>query len=667
MPRPHRIRLSTSPRTRRLLPGLLLALSINATGIAAADGQVTPPAATAAATPGAATTQKAPTSKASPHQASGSEQSDSTGAPTHTRPVTTTPVEDCEPTRAGSRERRAGAAQACVTTSTKPSAAAAADSGGCSITAPGTWQYTRFGYCMYGLTVLYTLRDAGGKPVGTGTLDVWTSAVLPARGTTWSELVRVTMTGATGLVTTLNVKFRSACSAGCRATTRAPWYGKTGDLIVGKFAKGTVSYASTPAQGTTVDFTTSYQLYVTAPGAEPIDPNASWSNPEKIRCDDDTGTPGPGCVVPSVMPVIEMSALRNDPGSPASGAGAAAAGYLWAQDNLSDGWGRDKPLTRAKNGISERTARTCGNAGSKPFRARTDLVPDDSCAAFPFGATHEGGTDGASCAEIIPHYSTGGWDFSVLTGGTASPCVRAHVPLADLQSAEGQLLEDYADQRVLEAEEFKLEISGPTAEQPQATCLKSRPDGALTSGNGWIANSSEPVSHVNKTTTPLGPAGTRAAKAQACLGAERGAGSDAEGDITGWQDAQLFALANQPGAQLARCHLIANVLGGKGGTGDGGPDNLVPCWQVGMNTGTPSMRSYEALAQKAITDNTAVGPNDAIFYQVTPHYQDGDSTIPLGVTMSATIERADGTTRPLFPDVYISNTRGNTGLFNLGN
>ncbi|CAM5301652.1 Type VII secretion system protein EssD-like domain-containing protein OS=Streptomyces griseomycini OX=66895 GN=FHS37_006457 PE=4 SV=1 [Streptomyces griseomycini] len=35
--------------------------------------------------------------------------------------------------------------------------------------------------------------------------------------------------------------------------------------------------------------------------------------------------------------------------------------------------------------------------------------------------------------------------------------------------------------------------------------------------------------------------------------------------------------------------------------------------------------------------------------------------------MSATIERADGTTRPLFPDVYISNTRGNTGLFNLGN
>ncbi len=99
---------------------------------------------------------------------------------------------------------------------------------------------------------------------------------------------------------------------------------------------------------------------------------------------------------------------------------------------------------------------------------------------------------------------------------------------------------------------------------------------------------------------------------------------------------------------------------------DGGQDNLVPCWQAGMNTGTPSMRTYEFAAQTAVAD-TAFGPNDAIFYQVTPDYRDDTSTIPRGVTMSATVERADGTSQPLFPDVYISNTQRNTGLYNLGN
>ncbi|WP_345983793.1 hypothetical protein [Streptomyces sp. DSS69] len=77
------------------------------------------------------------------------------------------------------------------------------------------------------------------------------------------------------------------------------------------------------------------------------------------------------------------------------------------------------------------------------------------------------------------------------------------------------------------------------------------------------------------------------------------------------------------------------------------------------------MRSYEGQAQKAQTNGT-VGPNDAILYQVTPHYRDSTSTIPVGVTMSATLERADGSTLPFFPDRYASNTKANTGLLNLG-
>ncbi|AXE27822.1 hypothetical protein C0216_28335 [Streptomyces globosus] len=359
------------------------------------------------------------------------------------------------------------------------------------------------------------------------------------------------------------------------------------------------------------------------------------------------------------MPVVRMS----DQQSPA-GAGAAAAAYLWAQNNLA-GWGRDKPLTRAMADVAGRTARTCG-----AFRARTDLVASDTCGEFPFAVTREGGVDGAQCAETLPRHSTrGGWVVDVLDGGAGSPCMRAHVPVADRQVADGQLSEGFANQRVVDGDQFKLEIAGSIAE-PQAVCLQNAPTGSFRSGNGWIKNTTDPVPHVNKTTPTPGPPGVRAAAAQACLSTPTVEGSDAKGDITGWADAELFRQANLSTAGLARCHLIANILGGTGKIDDGGQINLVPCWQSGMNTGTPSMRTYEALAQKsakAVKDGGILGPNDAIFYEVTPDYRDGTSTIPVGVKMSARIERSDGTSQLLFPDVYITNTYKNTGQLNLGN
>ncbi|MER7466814.1 hypothetical protein [Streptomyces sp. NPDC097981] len=603
-----------------------------------------------------------------------------TGVPSGmTRPATMTPGEKCEPTPAGSQERKAGAVQACVTTIAKPAppakrkaraaaqptaAAAAADTGSCSLAAPRTWYYNRFTYCVRGLTVLYTLKDSNGTEVGTGTLDVSSSAVLPAKGTTWNELVTVTMTGATKAVKSLNVRFKPACSAGCKVTKSPRWTNKL--IVPDQVLVGDVGYESTPAPGTKVDFTTSYELFVWSPGAQIIDPSASWSNPEKIRCDDavrdttTTGTPEPGCVVPSFMPVVKMS----DQQTPA-GAGAAAAGYLWAQTNLG-GWGRDKPLTRAKGDVAGRTARTCGT-----FQALTALVADDSCGEFPFAVTREGGIDGAQCAEILPRHSTrGGWVTDVLDGGPGSPCARAHVPLADKQAGEAQLAEGFVNQRVVEDDQFKVEISGSIAE-PQAVCRQNAPAGSDPWGNGWIKNTTDPVAHIDKNTRPPGPAGERAAVAQTCVGIAPKKGTDAtKEDITGWLDADLFRTANSSTAGLARCHLVPNVLGGKGQKSDGGLRNLVPCWQVGMNTGSPSMRTYEAVAEKAVREvkeGGILGPNDAIFYQVTPVYLNADSTIPQSVKMSARIERSDGTTQPLFPDVEITNTYKNTGQLNLGN
>lgn len=574
--------------------------------------------------------------------------------------------EQCEPTKARSKERRAGAVEACVTTSPAPAqrtapqqrtlAAATSAAGSCDITTPGSYSYQRFEYCVTGINVVYILRDSNGKELGRGTLTVSTSATLPKAGKSWNEQVTVTMTSASGEVAALNAKFRAACGTGCTATKTAPWYG--GDLTVGQTLTGNVTYSSAPAAGAVAEFDTSYKMYVTSPGATAVDPNASWANPRKLRCDNALGgSSSAGCVVPSVMPVVPMRATSSDPGG-------AVAAYEWAQKNLNDGWGDGKPLTRSTSGVADRSARTCGG-----FTALTDLVATDTCGEFPFAEAKEGGTSGDQCVEVIANLGNGEWDSYVLGDSReldrTRPCVRAHVPAADKQFADGQLAEGFTDQRVIDADQFKVTFSTPDT-GPHGRCLDTTPAGSLPNGDGWILNTTEAVAHVNKTTDPLGPAGTRPTRAQACLGKGPVKGSGASGDITGWQDAQLFNQANPPTSSQARCHLIANILGGKGQILDGGQNNLVPCWQTGMNTGTPSMRTYESMAQNMLKDGT-FGPDDAIFYQVTPVYTDATSTIPVGVTMAANIERANGTTEELFPNVYVPNTKGNTGLLNLGN
>ncbi|MFK8909396.1 DNA/RNA non-specific endonuclease [Streptomyces sp. YS-3] len=200
--------------------------------------------------------------------------------------------------------------------------------------------------------------------------------------------------------------------------------------------------------------------------------------------------------------------------------------------------------------------------------------------------------------------------------------------------------------------------------KPKAACLKMM---QANSGDGWILNTTQPVPRRNQT-DPASPAGTRAAGAQACLRKKLGDGSPASpgvGDITGWLDAQQFVATHSPGTTIARCHLIANILGGKGQVLDGGQNNLVPCWQVGMNTGTPSMRTYEKQVKDAV-DAATMGPDDAVYYQVTPLYKNDASTIPTGVMMSAAVQRADGT-QSVLPLTGVTNTHGTTGLFNLGN
>lgn len=288
-----------------------------------------------------------------------------------------------------------------------------------------------------------------------------------------------------------------------------------------------------------------------------------------------------------------------------------------------------------------------------PVAIRTGFTVDLPAVGYDWFATVEG-------PDYFHEYTSSGGLFfdSSWDGGYQS----------DQDQAEG-LYAAEVDPGASDAVLFDGDVcfsGGPTdfAYLVAGTCLTNVPASAVVSGGGWISNSTQPVAQRNKTTNPSGP-GNRAALAKACLRAPLGPGSVAGGDITGWQDAQLFVATNSPGTAIARCHLIANVLGGKGKIQDGGQANLVPCWQVGMNTGTPSMRTYEAQVQQQVAA-ADMGPDDAVYYVVEPEYFDDTSTIPWGVTMSAVVERADGSTQQLFTGIIITNTQAASGL-NLGN
>ncbi|WP_030167802.1 DNA/RNA non-specific endonuclease [Streptomyces sp. NRRL S-813] len=647
---------ATRRRARSTVLTVLTALTLVLT--TAATSQAAEPPATAkassttkSAAAGAKTTKSGKTSKTSKFAAGSGE--------------------DCTPTAPGSKERRAGAVESCVTVTPAPAkaetrtgfaatsaASTATSASSCGITSPGSYSYERFSYCVTGINVTYILRDSNGLEIGRGTVAVATSADLSATATTWSEQVSATMTSASGDVTALNAKFRASCGTGCTATKTAPWYG--GNITLGQTLTGTVTYSSPQTTGSSASFYTSYAMYVTSPGAVAVDPNASWNNPRQIRCDNAVGgTSVAGCAVPSIMPVVKMSATESDPGG-------AVATYGWAQKNLSGAWGKTgSPLTRSTSGVADRTAATCAG-----FTAQTELVESDSCGDFPFGEAKEGGAAGSECVEVIPNLGNGEWDTYILNNAhsmdPAAPCVQAHVTPAEKQFADAQLADGFTDQRVIDGDQFELTVDTPDT-TGQAPCLSNKPPvGAIPNGDGWFKNNTEPVPYVNQTDHADG-LGERPAQAVGCIARKRGKGTGTSNPVTGMKDAEAYKTAHSLTYDQARCHLIPSVLGGKG-TSKLTRLNLVPCWQVGMNTGTPSMRTYESEAEDLVKGDVALfGPTDAILYEVTPVYKDANSTVPTGVTMRATIQRANGTTEELFPNVYVTNTYNNTGLHNLGN
>lgn len=319
------------------------------------------------------------------------------------------------------------------------------------------YRWTRTGGQCGSVEVQYILYDEYGKVLGTGLLDVSTTLHTKWNSTELSEDIRVAVTQVTDAVKTLNVKFRTDCTAGCLATQRAPWYGNTALGVGSAPATGTVSYSGViPAGGTRTSFQTQYQMYVTTAGSIPVDPSASWMPPAGaiIRCDSEMPTTS-GCVMPSDDDEKAPTLVYNL-SDPKHGQAAAAyeLGMRLRGSNLFHGANKDVADTNRK--------KTCGSLSSKKF---VNLYPDipkaDSCDEFPFASTQEGGTDGALCAEITPTLVNGVWTTPPTDPSnpvTNQQCIRAHMSLSANSSAGGRFGSFKGRNRIISGDAFRMVI-----------------------------------------------------------------------------------------------------------------------------------------------------------------------------------------------------------------
>lgn len=477
----------SSPRTRRALPALAtlaLALTLTATGTAAAFDDRPAPAPEPVA--GTASRAPAPVDPAAP------------AATLQTTAFTV--ARSCSPLPAAARAEVHHAVTACVsvdstsgkaaaarTTAAAPLAAAVADDPAatptpdatatddpddpgtdtqfepdaddpepppptCTLSNPGQWSWSRTGgLCLRGAEVTYTLYDEYAKPVGHGLIKVDSTLATSYKSLNLNETITTTLVEVDGEVTSLGVKMEVSCGAGCKATKKQPWFG-TPILTPGLEKTGTTTYSGDDFAGndTRSSFQTGYKLYVTMPGAVPLDPSASWMSPAngEIRCDKEQPRLR-GCVIPTPdMPVLSFS--RSHPKY-----GIAVPIY----EEIMRRRGTD--VLHATN---EATATSNRTATCTPF---INLYPTqrgaDSCDEFPFASTTEGGQNGDLCAELTPQVVNGVWSAPATwpdrpTTGTET-CLRLHITQRANSSAGGVLGALRKYQRLVDNDAFRIEFT----------------------------------------------------------------------------------------------------------------------------------------------------------------------------------------------------------------
>lgn len=192
----------------------------------------------------------------------------------------------------------------------------------------------------------------------------------------------------------------------------------------------------------------------------------------------------------------------------------------------------------------------------------------------------------------------------------------------------------------------------PFPTRPRADCTASPPAGAqVQPGGSWIVNTSGP--------------GGRAGRGTACLKAPLAKNTTAPAvDPVGMPQAWATATgAGAPPREVARCHIIGAQLGGANDR----QDNLVPCWQSGVNvadvTNPQGMTGFERKAAQRISSR----PAETMEYEVDPGYRSGASTVPFMFTMLATTFAPDGALTSVDFHQLANERVVNRRVVNLGN
>jgi hypothetical protein len=352
---------------------------------------------------------------------------------------------DCAAVKADPRKFiKSGETQAGCGAAPTAAAAAVVAPVSCKDQSASTWHYRRLGVCLAGYNRGFQTVDATGKVTGTATVEISTDMTFQAERLTWTENWYLTLTAATGRLTTMNLTWAVACGAGC-TTRNTPAGAQT--ATVGTTVSGTTTYSANPAGRS--QWTQTYSLTATNPSGDTL-PAQTYAGYYPFRCDRVIG-PNPGCVVPAVTVTLVQSQV---------GAERAVQGAWYLQTNFPDGWGTSTLLHRQTD-----TALTQANYdGICNDGTYTSLISEDTCVLFPPASTYETakllGLSAGDCVDGIMRQSraTGEWYLDAPAGTVdfTERCIRAHASITEATELQRRLDGFYRGSRILDNDAFGL-------------------------------------------------------------------------------------------------------------------------------------------------------------------------------------------------------------------
>ena len=359
---------------------------------------------------------------------------------------------DCAKVKADPRSfLKAGQTQVACTAAPSAAAAAAVAPVSCKDRTAATWYYGRASLCLAGYNRNLQTVDASGAVTGTATVEISTDMVFQTQRLTWTENWYLTLTAATGRLTTMNLTWAVTCGTNC--TTRNTPAGAQA-VTVGQTVSGTTTYSASPLGRS--EWKQTYSLTATNPSGDAI-PAQTYAASRNFRCDRVIG-PSAGCVVPSVVPAFGMS-RTNTAGTPRS-----TQSFWFLQLYFPDGWGSTTPLHRMMDSATQQASydAIC-NDGTY---TKDTSVYQDTCNVFPFPSTYENGyllgLRGVDCVDGVARQSrgTGEWYVESPAGTVdySERCIRSHVEATDFTEFNNRLNNFYRDQRMLDNDAFTVTV-----------------------------------------------------------------------------------------------------------------------------------------------------------------------------------------------------------------